>query len=414
MADDLLLKIAQKVVGEVGNNFLIALVENLREAMDASMVFIAEGVGDPPVQAHMRCSIRDGVAAPPVTYDLEGTPCKLIYDGQTDLLYIPDDLWVKFPKEVGFESYCGAPLYDIAGRISGHLVVISEKPIEHLNRTRNVVRVFAMRAQAELQRLEYEAQARQTIARLERQRDMLSKANGFKSELLAMIAHDMRNPLQVLTSSGELIKSYNSKSGEMVVKHAAGIEKSCEVILRTTDRMEKMIALMMKNGRSNATSFEAHCANVPLLRPVATTIGMRMDAARRKDIAISHSVDPVHSAWVDEDLIIEALDNLIGNAIKFSPSGKKVTIKSQLSNDKVQVQVIDEGQGMDEEEFDHAFQPYRTVSARPTAGENSTGLGLAIVQSIARAHAGAISVTSDGKDTGAIFTLTLPVSEPVR
>ena len=409
MSDDFLLKIAQKTVGKLGNDFLLALVENLRNAMDASLVFVAEGIGEPPARAHMRCSMRNGEEVEPVTYDLEGTPCKVIYDGQSELFYVPDGLWQKFPKEVGFESYCGAPLYNIENRISGHLAVISETPIQNLSMASNVVRVFALRAQAELRRIEYDAKLEQSIARLERQRDMLNKANSFKSDLLAMIAHDMRNPLQAIVSSGELIKTYNSASSAGGGEIYSKIDKSCDVITRTTERMEKMIALMMKNGRANATSFKAHCADVPLLSPVQTALGLRAGAANLKNIELSEMIDPGLHAWVDEDLLIEALDNLVGNAIKFSPKGKRVVIKSQVSDGFAELRIIDEGQGMERDEFDHAFKPFQTVSSRPTGSETSTGLGLAIVRSIAEAHGGAVDVASDGKDKGCAFTLSLPL-----
>ena len=410
MADDLLLKIAQKIVGKVGNEFLLALVENLRDAMDASWVFIAEGSGDPPSHAHMRCSVRNGVEAEPITYDLEGTPCKFIFDGDADQVLVPKALWKKFPKEVGFESYCAAPIHDLSGRVSGILAVISENSIRDMTRAGEIIRLFSSRAEAELNRIEYETNLEKTISRLERQRDMLNKANGFKSDLLAMIAHDMRNPLQALVSSGELIKSYNNVGDASSEDYRAKIEKSCDVIMRTTDRMEKMIALMMTNGRDNATSFRAHCTHVPLIRPVTTVIGLRTDAALGKNIELSQTIDPKLHAWVDEDLLIEALDNLIGNAIKFSPFGKTVTIKSKQLENNAELKIIDQGQGMERHEFEQAFKPYVTASSRPTAGEKSTGLGLAIVRSIAEAHAGTIHVESTGKEEGCIFTLSLPLS----
>ena len=408
MEKDLLFSVAQKVVGKVGNDFLLALVEHLGEAMDVTWVFIAEGVGVPPTHARIRYSIRDGAESKPITYELEGTPCKNLYAGKSELFYIPNGLCDKFPKEVGFESYCGAPLHDTEGRITGNIAVISDQPIKDLDKTQDVIRLFSMRVEAELHRIEYETSLENTVSRLERQRDMLNKVNGFKSDLLAMIGHDLRNPLQALVSSGELIKSYIHATGDALEGKGSRIEKSCDVILRTTDRMEKMIALMMKNGRANATEFEAHCTNVQLQGSAKIALNLREEAATAKNIRLNVSIDPNHRAWADEDLLIEALDNLIGNAIKFSPNGTSVNLTSRLAGDQVELQVIDEGAGILPDETSHIFEPYQTASARPTGGETSTGLGLAIVRSIADAHHGTISVASNGRGQGCTFTLGLP------
>ena len=112
----------------------------------------------------------------------------------------------------------------------------------------------------------------------------------------------------------------------------------------------------------------------------------------------------------DEDRIVEALDNLVFNAIKYSHPGQKITVSARQLPDTIEIEVRDEGQGLTGEDCARAFRQFQRLSAKPTAGESATGLGLAIVKAIAEAHGGTVNVSSAGKGQGATFTLSLPRS----
>jgi signal transduction histidine kinase len=116
----------------------------------------------------------------------------------------------------------------------------------------------------------------------------------------------------------------------------------------------------------------------------------------------------------DADRVIEAVDNLISNAVKYSPADGEVQVEARIDRSAgvAQVSVTDRGQGMSQEDIARAFQRFQRLSAKPTAGESSTGLGLAIVKAIAEAHGGTVEAASAGKGQGSTFTLVLPVSGP--
>src|SRR5262249_23117298 len=120
--------IAQATAGEIGMEFLSALVRSMRAAMDVSIAFITRGVGEPPLRARAAYSWKRTGVTFPDEYDLEGTPCRLVYDGQQVL--IPKQLWQQFPKEAGRQGYCGIPLANQAGRVVGHFAVMSDTPID--------------------------------------------------------------------------------------------------------------------------------------------------------------------------------------------------------------------------------------------------------------------------------------------
>ncbi len=114
---------------------------------------------------------------------------------------------------------------------------------------------------------------------------------------------------------------------------------------------------------------------------------------------------------VNERRMREVFDNLISNAIKYTPQGGSVTVSALADNGSIVLSVSDTGQGMTSEDMTRAFGEFQRLSARPTGGESSTGLGLFIVKRIVDMHEGAIELRSDGVDRGTTFKVRLPVKQ---
>jgi len=113
-------------------------------------------------------------------------------------------------------------------------------------------------------------------------------------------------------------------------------------------------------------------------------------------------------AYVDEFLIGEVFENLVGNAIKFSPGGTNVELVLDSDDAGVEFRVTDQGPGLTEEDKSRVFGRFAILSARPTGGEKSTGMGLYIVKKLVDMHGGSVSVRSEGPGKGATFTVKLP------
>ncbi|MGB7122260.1 MAG: ATP-binding protein, partial [Bradyrhizobium sp.] len=113
-------------------------------------------------------------------------------------------------------------------------------------------------------------------------------------------------------------------------------------------------------------------------------------------------------AACDADRIREAIDNLISNAIKYSPVGGKISVQVGQESNKIVIRVVDEGAGLSPEDIGRLFGRFQRLSAKPTAGESSTGLGLSIVKRIVDMHGGEVIANSAGPGQGATFTITLP------
>jgi len=131
--------------------------------------------------------------------------------------------------------------------------------------------------------------------------------------------------------------------------------------------------------------------------------------AQKKNISITVESAIEHQLLsVDEGQIIQVLNNIIGNAIKYSYPDSEIKIKVFKENDQIITQIIDQGQGIPKEELENVFTMFQKTSTKPTGGESSHGLGLAIVKKIVEGHKGQINVESN-QGKGSTFYFSLPI-----
>jgi signal transduction histidine kinase len=136
-----------------------------------------------------------------------------------------------------------------------------------------------------------------------------------------------------------------------------------------------------------------------------------MPSAVNKQQTISLSAPPNFVTMCDADRIREAIDNLVSNAIKYSPIGGKITVAVTHEGAETVIRISDQGAGLSPEDLGRLFGRFQRLSAKPTAGESSTGLGLSIVKRIIDMHGGHVTAQSPGPGQGSTFTVTLPATE---
>lgn len=409
---EILTEIAANTAKSIGTEFLAALVKSMREAMDVKLVFVTTGIGDPPRRARSMASWQEGGALDTFEYDLEGTPCRLVYDGET--VVVSEALYRKYEREANYEGYIGVPLRAGSGKVMGHLAVLSEHPLSAAGEAEAIVKLFGLRAEAELQRLEHERERDALIAslsrlnrRLSNRHNALRDSNESKTLLLGMVAHDLRNPLAAILSRSELIQALLGRLGGEG-QYVAKARDSCDIITNSVEWIDRLIESVLSQAKAEAASVSVDMQDFPARRAIESAVALNAMAADRKSIAIVHDGTEDVMVRGDEDRIVEALDNLIRNAIKYSHSGQRISVGARRCDDGVDFFVSDQGQGLTEEDRARAFRQFQRLSAKPTGGESSTGLGLAIVKAIAEAHGGSAAVESPGPNRGAIFTLRLP------
>ncbi len=167
----------------------------------------------------------------------------------------------------------------------------------------------------------------------------------------------------------------------------------------------------LENGKLHLTLAVADVSQI-----TESVVMQNKDAAERKGQRIQLQLQPDCLAKVDSKRFYEVVDNLISNAIKYSPHGKVITVKCQkmsciqngMTHPSILLAVKDEGQGLTESDIAKLFSKFQRLSAQPTGGESSTGLGLAIVKEIVQLHGGRVWAESEGKDRGATFFVELP------
>ncbi len=403
---DKFLRIAESIAGEFGDAFLTRLVEVLKDHMSASFVAVTVAEGTPPTHARALYAQEDGQNENGYRYALEGSPCKRVYQGE-DVL-IPCDLASEFPEEAEYEGYLGVPLRATEGdQVVGHLAVFSDSAVLAPEIAMATLRIFAQRAQAELQRLAHEAEREELLAELtdlnDRMRHNYSKLhdeNAQKSRLMGLIAHDLRSPLSVVVSQAEL----GIARSEEGTKIHSGFEK----VLSNAERMSGMIQSTLDQARGEGALTLNLRASL-LETVLRTAVDSNLAEAERKNIAVRLSEAGTDIVLVIDDVLVtSAVDNLVSNAIKYTGEGGDVSVSAEVEPDRVSIVVSDTGQGLTDEDLQRVFGRFQQLSARPTAGESSTGLGLANVREIAEAHGGKAEATSDGKGLGATFRICLP------
>jgi signal transduction histidine kinase len=172
--------------------------------------------------------------------------------------------------------------------------------------------------------------------------------------------------------------------------------------------MRDLISNLLDANAIEQGSFTSTLEQCDMGALVAQAVEHNQPAAARKEIAVRVGVSPGLWAKADRAAALQILDNLLSNALKYSPPRTTIYVHALPERTDILVTVRDEGPGISETDQKKLFQKFSRLSARPTGGESSTGLGLAIVKRLAEAMSGSIQCHS-ALGAGATFMLRLPV-----
>jgi signal transduction histidine kinase/CheY-like chemotaxis protein len=242
--------------------------------------------------------------------------------------------------------------------------------------------------------------------RLAAQWARLRQANSFKSEILGTVAHDLKNPLGVILGRTEILKEMIADAGALDDK----VQAQIAYIRDAADRLTGMVDDLVTDAMADALDITIRREPVDISLLVSEVAEANQPLAQRKEQTITVTAPSVHSAMCDSDRIREAIDNLVSNAVKYSPIGGAIDLLVAKRPDGIVVEVRDRGAGLSPEDISRLFGRFQRLSAKPTAGETSTGLGLSIVKRIVDLHGGHVAVESPGPGQGAVFKMTLPES----
>ena len=233
----------------------------------------------------------------------------------------------------------------------------------------------------------------------------LEKLNQQKDQFLGMAAHDLRNPLNIISNYSDfLLEEMGSSINSEQRQFFTAIKDSSAFMLHLVEEL-----LDIAQIESGKLTLELCPIDLGML--IKNTVQLNNSIAAKKHIRLQFSrPQDLPILWLDPHKINQVLNNLISNAIKFSNRDTTIQIYIERHDNQIITTVRDQGQGIPKSEIDNLFKFFQTTSVKSTAGEKSTGLGLQITHKIIDAHQGKIWVESV-VNQGSTFCFSLPLTD---
>lgn len=235
----------------------------------------------------------------------------------------------------------------------------------------------------------------------------LQAANRRKDEFLAMLAHELRNPLAPIRNASEIL-----------VKMLPGderVQKVLQIVRRQVAQMTRLVDDLLDVSRITEGRIELHCQSLPLAQVVAQAIESVEPLIEEKGhrVFVGAAYEPI---FVHGDMarLVQSLANVITNAAKYTDPGGEIHVDSRLVGERALIAVSDNGIGIAADMLTSIFDPF--VQGRRTIdrSQGGLGIGLAVVDRLVRMHGGTVRAKSAGYGRGARFEIELPVVAPPR
>jgi len=228
-------------------------------------------------------------------------------------------------------------------------------------------------------------------------------ADKMKSELVTMVAHELKSPLTSIYGFSDLLRDLNVRNSK--------VKEYSNIILNETSRLVKLVNkfLDLSKLEEGKIQVQIHPFNIEQL--VDKIINTYMSFAHSKNIEINKICSPdICLVYGDQQLIEQVIQNLLSNAIKYSPSESDINIKLQQKDNSIKISVIDNGYGIPEESINKIFRKFYRVNKTEESSEDGSGLGLALTKEILDQHNTKLKVSSK-LGTGSVFSFTLQCAD---
>ncbi len=221
-----------------------------------------------------------------------------------------------------------------------------------------------------------------------------------KTELVSLVAHELRSPLTSISGFAELLLD-TPLNDESIYEYS-------KIIKQESDRLSELVNKFLDLTRIEAGRMDFHPQLFQLNELIEGILYIASSHAQTKNITLDVNLsDKMHLVLIDSKLMSEVILNLLSNAIKYSPSGTKVTLNVREEGDTILIEVIDQGYGIPEKYQERIFDKFFRVKDEAAQDEKGTGLGLSLVKEIVELHRGTILVESEVRK-GSTFRVILP------
>jgi len=251
-----------------------------------------------------------------------------------------------------------------------------------------------------------EANEQLMIAALTAQQDVelqVEQMHSRQIRFLAMVAHELRNPLAPIRTAAELLK--RARTDEALVARVQG------VIERQIGHMSRLIEDLLDGARISTGKFRLENHSVDM----ADILGTAADACRaamdtkQQQLTLTLPEDPLRLHG-DPVRLAQVFGNLLENASKYTPEGGHIVLSASLENGSITITISDDGIGISREALRHVFDLFVQGTRTMTAQNYGLGIGLAVVRELVEAHGGTVEAHSAGRDQGSRFVVTLPAA----
>jgi signal transduction histidine kinase len=231
-------------------------------------------------------------------------------------------------------------------------------------------------------------------------REEAQAANGAKDQFLAMVSHEVRNPLNAILGWCAMLNAPDH----------GPVEHGLQVIQRNATAQLKLIEDLLDAVRVESSTFAIEPAAVDLGEVVQDAVDVARPMADEKHILLNLTIVDELALHADADRLRQVFVNVVTNAVKFTDDGGSVDVAVSAANEAAHVTVRDTGRGIARDVLPHVFERFRQGSSRPS-GPHGLGLGLTIAQAVVELHGGRIQMASPGEGLGATCTIDLPLSQ---
>ena len=230
--------------------------------------------------------------------------------------------------------------------------------------------------------------------------DSLQEGERLKDEFFALVSHELRTPLTSIIGYLELVLDDDEELSEEA-------RRFLEVVERNAKRLLRLVGDMLFVAQVEAGRLTLESSAVDLDRVAAESVEAARPAAERAGVALTLDAEPVRPILGDRDRLGQMLDNLISNALKFTPDGGTVNVTMTSAPEGASVEVSDTGMGIPDAEQQQLFERFFRASSATSNAVPGAGLGLTIVKTIVEAHGGTVRLTST-EGTGTTVHVDLP------
>nr|WP_218892732.1 response regulator [Duganella sp. 1224] len=239
----------------------------------------------------------------------------------------------------------------------------------------------------------------QRLTREIEERKSMERQNHAKDEFLAMLGHELRNPLSAISSAASLIG--------LPGVSAEGVQRAKKIIQRQSQHLGRIVDDLLDLSRAMSGKILLNRVPLDVAKLVATTLETCRATGRCTDYDLVQDLD---AGWIDGDptRLEQITSNLLDNALKYTPPGGRIEVRTWTENDDVVLSVRDTGVGIAAELLPHVFDVFVQGSSTLDRSQGGLGIGLSLVRRLAELHGGSVAAESAGENRGSTFTLRLP------